>query len=227
MPLDQTRYRALVESAAVRFDFGYTGSWQDQSSRGLVMTPIGNPSWARCNGRPALAQRAAGDGATSGAVANIVDVTANLTIECLFAPMIIGANYPLRQWLGGGSGGFALTHDYGGGRPALYLINNVGGVARTITVAAGTQPAATLRHILISSLTGGTSGYCWVNGAPVAAILIGAGVAANIAANAAVVAGGAGTGLMSSLLIRAYPFALGNEDVTCLAAAAESLVGGW
>ena len=225
MAYDQQRYRALVQSAAVNYEF-WRGTIQDQSSRGLAMTPVGNPSWGRVNGRPALKQNAAGDGVTSGNVANIVDVTGSFSVEGFFTPMILGANFPLRQWLGGGSGGFALTHDYGGGRSALYLLNNVGGVARTITMAAGTHPAGVLRHVLIVSLAGGISGYCWMNGIPVGPVFIGAGVAANIAANAAVAAG-AGTGLMSSLLIRAYPFALGNEDVTCLAAAAESLVGGW
>jgi len=46
-------------------------------------------------------------------------------------------------------------------------------------------------------------------------------------AAAPVVAGGGGDGLLCSLVSRCYGFSEGNEDATCLAAAAESLVGGW
>lgn len=220
---DKDRYQSLISRCAVDFSF-YKGTYQDLGPKRLATTAVGTPGWVMLNGLPCLSQSAAADGATSAAVAAIVDVTGALTVEWCGKPRIagVGTNTLLAQV--GATGGFALRWDCTNSVFVLALYNNAGVLARSITTPAASAVLNRTTHLVITSATGGTVGTAMINGVQVAATLGGAGVAANIGANSAVVVGG-GVGFASTVLARAGTTAYDNADKTCVYGAAKSLVG--
>ena len=230
MPLDQQRYRALVESAAVNFDFS-RGTIQDLSPAGRAMSFVGAPTWARVNGRPCLNQNAINQGATSGVVGPVVDVTGSFSVEVLLQAgvetPVPSVNVPLYQATAG-VGGFAFQLRTGAGWWTAYmdLFGLGGGVQRRLTMPVDSWPWDTKpRHGIIVSRNATSDGLAWLNGIPRAVVVTLIGPLANIVNQTVLV--GADRGMCIYSLVRAYPFALTNEDAACLAEAAREMVGGF
>ncbi len=224
--LDQDRLQRLLASTVFRSDL-WRGTWQDLSPAQRAMAAVGTPGWSRLNSWPILKQSAAADGTTSAAVAAIVDVTGAFSVEWCGVPMIAGAGVDTLLGQVGATGGFLFAWDCINGVFVLTLYNNAGAVARTISTPAASAVVQQASHVVITSTAGGAAGTASIRGIPVVAALGGAGVAANIGANSAVVSGGGGLGMMASLISRASGVAWGMEDRVCLAEAAKQLVGGW
>jgi len=227
MAFDQNRYFSLIQRAAFDASF-YKGTIQDLSSAQRAMSFVGAPTFGRVNGHPCLKQNATGEGCTSGAVLGVVDMAASWTIETLHR-QDVGDSW-LCRWAGPASaGGFLQSNFAAGGRILVYEYDAAGVPQRQLFSPAGgvTPPNKTL-HTLTSSIAAGTSGRMWFNGIPQVVTLIGAGVPVNPVASPVGfgMSGGAG-GLATEMILRVYPFALTNEDATCLAEAAKELVGGW
>jgi hypothetical protein len=224
MPFDNARYQSLIERASFRFE-PFRGTIQDLSSAQRTMSFVGSPSFCLVNGLPALRQNAAGDGATSGAVAAAVDVTGSYSIEILGGHMIDGI--PIFGQGASNAGGFAF---YYSGSVLTYkcvveMYSSAGpGVMRNGQSNVNTYPMRRTIHTLISVSGGGATGTLAINGVPSTFTMGGAGVVTNIAANRAITFW-ANTGRTGTTILRLYPFALTNSDATCLYGAARSLVG--
>jgi hypothetical protein len=190
------------------------------------MTAVGAPTWSMINGLPALRQNAYGDGCTSGAVLNVVNMAGSWTIETVHR-QDTGDSW-FSRWTGPASaGGFHLFNFSAGTRIGLYEFDAAGAVQRQIFSPAGSiVPAARTVHYLVSSVTAGTSGRTWINGVPVVATLAGAGVPVNPVASAVGFGMAGGVGFATAVLMRIYPFALTNEDASCLYQQAKILTGG-
>jgi hypothetical protein len=225
MPTSQDRYLALIARAAFNCEM-FRGTFQDLSPAQRAMTVQGAPTWGRIDSWPTLKQLASADGAASGAVARIVDVTADFSIEWsgeLLLPEAGTANLISQV---GATGGFRLAWDAVNTVFVLTLYTNAGAVARTITTPAASAPLRTPVEIIIRSTAGGTAGAAWIRGTPVVATLGGAGVAANIGANSAVVVEEGDFGLVETLEARVTQDAWSNEDVAAIHSQVATMTGG-
>ncbi len=227
MPVDQQQFASLLRACV--FDARYhDGTIQDRSQSQIPMAFSGAPSFVRMNGLPALKQAAVLDGTTSAARARIVDVTGAFSVEWCGLPMAgFAGSTTLLSQVGPASGGFSFSWDAVNAVYVLALYDNAGAVARSITTPAASAVSQQKADVIITSSAGGTVGTAAIRGVPVVATLGGAGAAANINADGEVIAGGAASGLITSLLARVSPVVWGREDQTCLATAASLLVGGW
>jgi hypothetical protein len=228
MPFDVQRYNRLIASTAADFSF-YTGSIQDRSSAQRTMTLVGGPSWTPVNGLPCFSQRANADGiATTGVVPRVLDLTGSIFFEIVLRPTVeAAANYLVYQVDGTTTGLAVFYQPNAGNRDVRIYLYNAAAVARRVIGPAASAPVGALRHHLIGSVAGGTSGLVWTNGIPGTPILLGAGAAANIAAPTQLTAAGSGgTGRQDSLIIRAWQGVPVHEDAQCLYQAARSLTGG-
>lgn len=221
MPVDQERYDLLIRRATFNAEF-WRGTIQDLSAAQRAMSFVGAPTWSRINGWPCLAVNATGT--TSAAVPQVVDVTGSFTVEALSSYRQLPAAW-LEQY--GATGGFRFSSPSGVNRSEIYLYDNAGVAARVIYTAVGATPLNRPFHLLLTSTLGGTVGYARINGIPSTVAYAGAGVAANVAVPTAIAHGDADTRRAAqSLIVRAYPFALTNEDCATLYQAAKTLVGG-
>ena len=224
MAFDQQRYSRLIASAAFNAEF-FRGTIQDQSSRGLAMTFAGAPTWTRVNGKPAISQ--AGSSAnyvlSTAAVASLVDLTGTFSLELLFCASAIERDRPIQQIDGTNTGIIAQRES--ASTSYVYLYSG-GAVVRSIGTPAGATAASLIHHLVFTSVAGGTSGYVWHRGIPLAAALSGAGAAANPAASVVRLGLGASR-LGRTLVVRLWQQAFGNPDANCLAEAAREMVGGW
>lgn len=229
MPYDQDRYNSLISRAAFDCSF-YKGTIQDQSPARRAMIFVGSPSFCLINGLPALRQNAAGSGAQSAAIPQILDLSGTVSIEAVYRPILrAGGYHPLiAQSSGAAADGFMFEDDPVTG-DAYFLLFNGGAIARQIRA---TTPVTRgfLSHAIITSGNGAATGSAWVGGIPTSVVLGGAGAAVNTAGAVVAVAGAptvwsGSNGLQDTVLIRAYPFALTNSDAACLYGAAKSLIG--
>lgn len=226
MPVDQEHYRSLISRCAFRMD-AFTGSFQDLSAAQRTMTAVGAPTWGRINGLPCLSQRANADGATRAAENPLIDVTGAFVVELCAINHIAGNLSYIRHGGIGATGGWKLTWDSASERASLDLFTAAGAVARTVYSPNNSLlPRNKPFHLIMGTSLGGTTGACWVAGLPAVATLAGAGVAAAAPA-LALYAGGFGTGLCDSIIIRVWQGTPTNSDAQCLADAAKLLVGGW
>ncbi|MFA6169075.1 MAG: hypothetical protein WC700_20785 [Gemmatimonadaceae bacterium] len=222
---DQDRF-ARLRSAAVFCAEYHRGTIADTTHPARVMSFVGGTSWSQINGLPCISQAAVLDGTSSAAEPRIVDVTGAFSVEwCGRLDLAIAASTTLLAQVGPASGGFSLSWDSVNTVYVLALYDNAGAVARSITTPATSAVVGPVTHLVMTSSAGGTVGTAMLHGVPVAAALGGAGVAANINADGAIIAGGGASGNATSVLARAYPSALGREDQTALAAACKSLAG--
>jgi len=224
MPLDQTRYQDLIAGASFDASF-YKGTIQDQSSRSLAMSFVGAPTWTRVNGKPAISQ--AGSNAnyvmSTAAVASLVDLTGTFSLELLFCASAVERDRPIQQIDGTNTG--IIVQRESASTSYVYLYSG-GAIVRSIGTPAGATAASLIHHLVFTSVAGGTSGYVWHRGIPLAATLSGAGAAANPAASIVRLGLGA-SGLGETLVVRLWQQAFGNPDANCLAEAAREMVGGW
>ena len=226
MAYDQQRHRALVQSAAVNYEF-WRGTIQDQSSRGLAMSFVGAPTFGRVNGHPCLKQNAAGDCVTSGAVPMAVDVLGDFFLEVTFCVSTGGLKANLLTQ-GGVGGGFTTYWVSATQQVLLYLFTAAGAAAGQIYTPVGSILPSRRYHLLMQSLAAGTNGRVTINGVHVAPVLMLAGVAAAGVNSVIITAGHSNAGCRENISTsRLWRGQYTNEDATCLAAAAESLVGGW
>jgi len=223
MPVDQDRYRSLIARAAFNAEF-FRGTISDLSSAQRAMTFVGSPTWGRLNGFPILKKNAAADGTTSAAVAPVLDVTGSITFEGLFVADDVFMPVMFRQV--GGTGGVSFGNLSGVNRGEVYLLDAAGAGARFVMTAIGALPAHRPRHLIISSIDGGTSGLVWINGVPSTCTLALAGVAASPPVSV-VTTLGAVSAAGQAMISRCWPFLFTNEDAVCIAEQAKLLVGGW
>lgn len=226
MAVDQDRYRALIARAAFNAEF-WRGTIQDLSPAQRAMSFVGAPTWGRINGNPCLSQRANADGVTRAAENPLIDVTGPFFVELCVINHIAGNLSYIRHGGVGATGGWKLTWDPANERASLDLFTAAGAVARTVynpnnSLAPRNKPF----HTIMATALGGTTGACWTAGLPAVATLAGVGVAAAAPA-INLYAGGFGTGLCDSLIIRVWSGVPTNADATCLAEQARLLVGGW
>jgi len=224
MPVDNDRFQSLIRRAAFNAEL-WRGTVQDLSPAQRAMAFVGAPTWSRINGWPILKQNAVGDGATSGNVANIVDVTTPFWLECIFVSTAGGtACYALQQGLST-FGGFVWYWSVGAGNKlVLEMYDGAAGAARSIAGAGGSHMPGILRHTILAVTP--LSGSCWVNGIPSAMTIVNTRAATNCAPRAVRVMGTLG-GCCQTMLARAWQGTPTNEDVACLAEQAKLMVGGW
>jgi hypothetical protein len=225
MAFDAARFNTL-RSAAVFCAEYHRGTIADVTHQARVMSFVGGTRWSQINGLPCISQAAPLDGTASAAEPRIVDVTGAFSVEWCGRPdLAFAASVTLLSQVGPASGGFSLSWDAVNSVFVLALYTNAGALARSITTPAASAVLRQVTHLLITSSAGGTVGAAMLHGVPVAATLGGAGVAANINADGAIIAGGGASGNVSSFLARAYPSAPGREDQTVLVGACKSLAG--
>lgn len=227
MPTNQQHYADLIRACVFDASY-YAGAIQDRSAAKRAMAFAGNPTWSRIASLPALKQAAVLDGTASvDPAARILDVTGTFSVEWCGVPMEgFLAPTTLLSQVGPVSGGFAFMWDDVNAVYVLALYDNAGALARSITTPAASAVLLAPTHVLMTSSAGGTVGTAKINGRPVACALGGAGVAANINADGPVIAGGAASGIIASLLARAWATVHGNEDATALHGAIRDLTGG-
>ena len=225
MPLDQVRYSRLIASAAFDASF-YKGTWQDLSRNGLAMTPVGNPSWARCNGRPCLKQNAAADCVTSAAVPMAVDVLGDFSLEVTFS-LSTGGLWANLLTQGGVGGGFTAYWVSATQQVLLYLFTAAGAYAEQINTPVGSILPSRRYHLLMQSLAAGTNGRVTINGVHVAPVLMLAGVVAAGVNSAITTAGNSDAGCRQNVSTsRLWQGTMTNEDAQVLYQAARELTGG-
>ncbi len=215
MPYDQQRYNSLISRCA--FDMSaYTGSFQDRSPAQRTMTAVGAPTWGRVNGVPALSG-SGGIGATTGALASIINTTLPFWIEILFRwPQVGGFTYQMFQV---NAGGWSLVCN--GVQLQLYTYTAAPANARYVT-----SPAASFRygyqsHAIAYIDPVGLSGAFWINGVPGVATFTNTNPPAVCANTAFTVGTGQG-----SMIARVWQGTPTNEDCVTLYQAAKTLVGG-
>ncbi len=227
MALDQDRYRSLIERCAFRMD-AFRGTIADLSPAQRAMAFVGAPTWGRINGWPCLKMNAAADGATSGALAAVLDVTGPFFVEAVARINLRSQYQDIAGQYGGGGGGWEW---YFSNLNALVLLLYTagGGVARNLSIPAASLPVRSPVHVLAYSTAGGVAGLAWVNGVPVGPVPAGAGVAANGGVRPYTVlgVGGGGSERADLLLHRAWTGTPSNADASCLAEASKLMIGGW
>jgi len=222
MPFDQNRYSSLIQRAAFDASF-YKGTIQDLSSAQRAMSFVGAPSWAKCNGLPILRQNAAGAGAaTTGAVASVINSTQPFWVECLVSTTTTAAYVFFQQ----NAGGWYCFTDPLNTRFLLITVTAALGNARYLVTVSARLAANRLNHIVAALDPVSLAGYSWINGAPNPTTFANIAPPVVCAATQLQVCGAGGLAARG-MIARAWQGTPTNEDATCLAAAAESLVGGW
>lgn len=223
MPFDVDRYNRLRESAVLNQE-ALRGSYQDQSRNRLAMTAGPGIGWTQINGIPAIVREAdAGPVISSGVIAQIVDATASFACEAIIKPTIYTTDvaFMISQTAAGGSGlWFYWQNDY----VRVRLLNSAGAAFVTFSTPNASVPPNHVRHVIVNSVSGGTSTSGFVNGVPVKmTTLAGAGA---LAAFSGPLLSMSNRSYISALCIRVYPFALTNADAQALYGAARALTGG-
>ena len=226
MAYDQNRYQSLIQRAAFNAEF-FRGTIQDLSSAQRAMSFVGAPTFGRVNGHPCLKQNAAGDRVTSGAVPMAVDVLGDFFLEVTFS-LSTGGQWANLLTQGGVGGGFTAYWVSATQEARLYLFTAAGAYAEQINTPFGSILPSRRYHLLMQSLAAGTNGRVTINGVHVAPVLMLAGVVAAGVNPVITTAGSSNAGCRQNVSTsRLWRGQYTNEDATCLAAAAESLVGGW
>jgi hypothetical protein len=224
---DKDRYIAVREACVFCAEY-WRGTIADVTHPARVMTFVGTPTFALMNGLPVLRNNTAGDGTASAVEARIVDVTGAFSVEWCGTPTMGGpGGAVLIQQAGPVSGGFSFDWDPMDERFFLWMLDNVGAIARSVSTPVGSAVVGLATHGIITSSAGGTAGTAAIRGVPVAVTLAGAGVVANCNANTVVSAARTppASGIVTSLLVRAAAVSWGREDQTALYGAASVLTG--
>ena len=157
------RYNSLISRCSFNAEF-FRGTWQDLSPAQRTMTAVGAPTWSMINGLPAL-QGSAGNGATTAAVASIINTTQPFWVEVCFRwPASVTFVYVMFQQ---SAGGWSLACN--GAQLQLYTYTAVPANARYITSPASSFRYNTQHHAIAYIDPVGLTGMFWINGVPVAA----------------------------------------------------------
>jgi len=222
MAYDQNRYQSLIQRAAFNAEF-FRGTIQDLSSAQRAMSFVGAPTFGRVNGHPCLKQNAAGDGVTSGNVANIVDVTSPFFLEAIFG--VFPGDLPCYIIQQGVAtfGGFIWYWSASGRLYQLEIYDAAAGAARTLSTPVDSQPARTLRHALFA--VSPLSALTWINGIPVTPLVTNTRVPTNCAPRPLRVLATLGGGCQA-MIARVWQGTPTNEQVNDLYQAARELTSG-
>ncbi len=190
------------------------------------MSFVGSPSWTMINGLPAIKQNAATDYVTSTAVPMSVDVLSEFFFESVFS-LTSGGLWVNILTQGGVGGGFSAYWVSATNQVLFYLFNAAGAYAEQINTPVGSILPNRKYHLIMQSLTAGTNGLVWINGVPVAPVLMLAGVVAAGVNSAIVTAGNSDSGARNTtILSRLWRGRATNSDAQALYGAAHILTGG-
>jgi len=222
MSFDTTKYNNLIARAA--FDASFNkGTWQDLSRNKTATITNGPLMWSPISGQPALSMPV-GIGVASTAVPAILDVTQSCAIEVLLSRISsISVGYNIRQCNVGPIRGFV---SYNSGVSFVFAFYDAAGLYRSYTIAA--LQSSALYHIVLSCNNVAVTGSGWSNGIPISVTVASAGVIpVNIVGSAIIdLIAFAATQPFRFGLVRLFPFALTNDDATCLYQASRTLTNG-